>query len=170
MGVRGSDPLLSFQFQITVEGSTFDASGYFTEVSGVGTEHEVTEHKVVDHALGGKEVVQQIPGRVKWGEVTFKKGLTTNTNFWDWRAKVVEGDTETSRHDVTLTMFDRNYTGAATWVFKNAWPSKISGPEMKSDSSDFTVEELTIVHEGLYRDGAGNSEADIPALSDGSHA
>jgi phage tail-like protein len=163
MGVRPSDPLLSYQFQIEVSGS-YTATGYFTEVSGVGAEHEVTEHKIVDHETG-KELVQQIPGRIKWNEITFKKGLTTNTNFWEWHEHVVNGDTETSRCEVTLTMYDRNYNPAVNWVFINAWPSKVSGPEMKADSSDFTVEELTMVHEGLYRADYGGEDSGIPIRS-----
>jgi len=164
MGVRPSDPLLSYQFAIEVSGS-FTATGYFTEVSGVGAEHEVTEHKVVDHENGGKELVQQIPGRIKWNEITFKKGLTTNTAFWEWHEYVVNGDTEGVRSEVTLKMFDRSYTEAASWVFINAWPSKLSGPEMKADSSDFTVEEMTLVHEGLYRADYGAEDSGIPIRS-----
>ena len=160
---RLSDPLLSYQFQVEVTGG-YEAIGYFTEISGVGSEHEVTEHKVVDHTTG-KELVQQIPGRVKWGEVTFKKGLTTNTNFWEWRQHVVDGNVVESRSECTITMYDRAYAPVVTWIFENAWPSKISGPEMKSDSSDFTVEELTIVHEGLYRFDAPGGVDGIPARS-----
>jgi hypothetical protein len=43
----------------------------------------------------------------------------------------------------------------------NAWPSKISGPQIASDSNDFTVEELTLVHEGLRRE---DMDTMIPAF------
>jgi phage tail-like protein len=50
-------------------------------------------------------------------------------------------------------MYDRTYTTAiAIWHFANAWPSKISGPSMKSDANEIGIEELTIVHEGMYRE------------------
>ena len=38
------DPLVSFNFEIKIEGKL---SGYFTECSGLGSESEVTEHKIV---------------------------------------------------------------------------------------------------------------------------
>lgn len=148
------DPLVGFQFALDVNGMT----GYFTEVSGIGSENAVVTHKVVTPE--GKEVTLQIPGRVEWGEITLKRGLTTNVEFWDWREKVVTGDVAGARTDCTITMFDREYQVAVTWNLINAWPSKISGPNIAADSNDFTIEELTIVHEGLYRDTFSDS---IPA-------
>jgi phage tail-like protein len=148
------DPLVGFQFALDVNGMT----GYFTEVSGIGSENAVATHKVV--TAEGKEVTLQIPGRVEWGEITLKRGLTTNIEFWDWREKVVTGSVATARVDCTITMFDREYAPVVVWNLINAWPSKISGPNIAADSNDFTIEELTIVHEGLYRDDFANS---IPA-------
>ena len=151
---REVDPLVGFQFALDVNGMT----GYFTEVSGIGSENAVVTHKVV--TAEGKEVTLQIPGRVEWGEITLKRGLTTNAEFWDWRQQVVTGDVAGARQDCTITMFDREYQVAVTWNLINAWPSKISGPNIASDSNDFTIEELTLVHEGLYRDPFADS---IPA-------
>lgn len=151
---REVDPLVGFQFSLDVNGMT----GYFTEVSGIGSENGVTTHKVVTEEA--KEVTLQIPGRVEWGEVTLKRGLTTNIEFWEWREAVVTGSVATARQDCTITMYDREYAPVVTWNLVNAWPSKISGPSIASDSNDFTIEELTVVHEGLYRDDMADS---IPA-------
>jgi phage tail-like protein len=40
---------------------------------------------------------------------------------------------------------------AARWDFVNAWPSKVSGPDIKADGNEFGIEEMTIVHEGMRR-------------------
>jgi phage tail-like protein len=48
-------------------------------------------------------------------------------------------------------MMNRTGKPVAQWDFNNAWPSKVSGPELKSDSNDFGVEEVVIVHEGMKR-------------------
>jgi phage tail-like protein len=154
--VRTVDPLVGFQFALTVD----QVTGYFTEVSGIGSENAVATHKVV--TPDAKEVTLQVPGRVEWGEITFKRGLTTDFQFWTWRESVVLGDTEGARRDVTIEMFDRSYTSVVTWTCRNAWPSKLSGPTIAADSNDFAIEELTIVHEGLTRDENTNM---IPALA-----
>ena len=68
------DPLVSFHFMIDVQG---EIKGYFTEVSGLGSESEVMEHKVVNEK--GIEIVKKIPGRLKWGDITLKRGITSNS-------------------------------------------------------------------------------------------
>lgn len=155
MAVRDNDPVVGFQFILDVAGLT----GYFTEVSGIGSENAVVTHKVVTEL--GKEVVLQIPGRVEWGEITLKRGLTKNFEFWTWREAVILGTTEEARVDCSITMLARDYTNLVTWNLTNAWPSKLSGPQIASDSNDFTIEELTLVHEGLTRSDVSNS---IPAI------
>jgi phage tail-like protein len=141
------DPLLGFNFMLQLEKAI---AGYFTECGGIGSEHEIVEHKVVDD--GGHEIVRKIPGRLKWGDVTLKRGITQDLEIWKWRDLIVKGDLKGSRTAATITMFSRDYKPVAIWHFANAWPSKVSGPSLKADGNDIGVEELTIVHEGMYRE------------------
>jgi phage tail-like protein len=141
------DPLLGFNFLLELEGAV---AGYFTECSGVGSENEIVEHKVVDKQ--GHEVVRKLPGRLKWQDVTLKRGITSDLQLWQWRDTVIKGTMKDARKNITITMLDREYKPVAIWNFSNAWPSKVSGPSLKSDSNEFGVEEITIVHEGMYRD------------------
>jgi len=39
----------------------------------------------------------------------------------------------------------------ARWNFENAWPSKVVGPEMDAGSTNYMIEDVTIVHEGVER-------------------
>ncbi len=141
------DPLIGFNFMLELEGQI---AGYFTECSGIGSEHELVEHKVVDSS--GHELVKKVPGRLKWGDVTLKRGITSDMKIWEWREKVVKGDVVGARTNCTITMLSRDYTPVAKWNFENSWPSKVSGPSLKSDSNEVGVEEVTLVHEGMYRD------------------
>lgn len=143
---RSTDPLIGFNFGLEIEGKL---TGYFTEASGIGSEHEIVEHKVVDDT--GKEVVQKIPGRLKWQDVTLKRGITSDMQIWEWRKDVEDGNLNKARTNCSVLMFDRNYEEIARWNFENAWPSKVTGPSLKSDSNEFGVEEITIVHEGMWR-------------------
>ena len=56
------DPLIGHAFMIDVGGKI---QGYFTEVSGLGSESETIEQKVVNEK--GVEVVIKIPGRIDQG-------------------------------------------------------------------------------------------------------
>lgn len=140
------DPLVSFHFMIDVQGQI---NGYFSEVSGLGSESEVIEDKTVNP--DGIEIVKKIPGRLKWGDITLKRGITSNLDMWDWRKQVEEGKVSDARKNGSIVMFDQELAEKARWNFVNGWPTKISGPTPKSDSNEIGVEELTITHELITR-------------------
>jgi phage tail-like protein len=141
------DPLVGFHYAIEVQGVI---NGYFTECSGIGSEHEVIEHKIVDEK--GRESIHKIPGRLKWENVSLKRGITSNMDIWDWRDQVVAGDVDGARRNGSIVMFNQKLSEVARWNFENAWPLKVSGPSMKADSNEFGIEEVVIAHEGLYRE------------------
>jgi len=144
---RPTDPIVSFNFVIDLQGG---ATGYFTEVSGLGSENEVVEHKVMN-AGGSQTIVQQLPGRLKWEAIVLKRGITETMDMWDWRKQVEEGKMKDARKNGSITMLDNAYKPVAKWDFVNAWPSKMSGPSISSKSSDVGIEEMTLVHEGIKR-------------------
>ncbi len=140
------DPLVSFNFGVEVSGSI---SGYFTEVSGLGSEHEVVEHKLNDGK--GGEIVRKIPGRMKWGDITLKRGITASMDIWTWRKMVEDGNVSGARKNGSIMMYDQEGSIVARWDFKEGWPSKVTGPTPKSDSNEVGIEELVIVHEKIER-------------------
>lgn len=140
------DPLVGFNFAIDVGGRI---EGYFTEVSGLGSEHEIIEQKVVDKS--GREIILKVPGRLKWGDIVLKRGITSSLDLWDWRKQVEDGDIKGARTNGSIIMYDQEGKEQARWNFLSAWPSKISGPTPKSDSNEIGVEELTLVHEYIER-------------------
>ena len=141
-----TDPLVGFHYAVEIQGMV---TGYFAECSGLGSEHEIIEHKVVDDR--GREVIMKIPGRLKWENVTLKRGITDNMDIWDWRKMVEDGDVDSARSNGSIVMFDQQLEEVARWNFENAWPVKVTGPQVKSDSNDIGIEEMSIAHEGLWR-------------------
>ena len=140
------DPLVGFHFGVDIQGAV---KGYFTECSGLGSTHEVVEHKVVSE--GGQEVVLKVPGRMKWDDITLKRGITSNMDVWDWRKQVENGNIEGARRDGSIVMYDQQLKEVARWNFERAWPTKVSGPQPKADSNELGIEELTLAHEYIER-------------------
>jgi phage tail-like protein len=143
---RGSDPLIGFTFSLEIDQLQL---GYFTECTGLGSTNEVVEHKVVDD--NGRELIQKIPGRLSWEDITLKRGITADLAIWEWREQVEQGQLGDARRHGSVVMYDRNYEEVARWNFENGWPSKVSGPSLNAGSNDIGVEEMTIVHERLER-------------------
>jgi phage tail-like protein len=144
--VVSGDPLVSAHFMVQVDNFGI---GYFLEVGGLGSESDVTDHKVMGAA--NQDIVRKIPGRTKWSDITLKRGITSNMEFYDWRKMVEDGMVDSARSNGTITMLDQAGGPIAEWTFENGWPSKVSGPSLKSDSNEIGVEEITIVHEGIER-------------------
>ncbi len=140
------DPLVGFHFSVDIEKVI---TGYFTECGGLGSEHEVIEHKVITEK--GQEVVLKLPGRLKWENITLKRGITSNMDIWKWRKQVEDGDLDGARKNGSIIMYDSQLKPVAEWDFERAWPLKVTGPQPKADSNEIGIEELTIVHEGIVR-------------------
>jgi phage tail-like protein len=144
------DPLVAFKFGLEIDGKFV---GYFTSVSGIGSESEVVQEKGEDPDTG-ETTIQAIPGRLKWTSVTLARGATSDTRVWDWRQLVVEGNVDDARADCSIIAYNQSNEKIARWNLKNAWPSAVSGPSMDTDSAnstDYMVETLTLAHEGAER-------------------
>ncbi len=141
------DPLVGFHFAVDISGQV---TGYFTEVSGLGSENDIIESKFVnDNAV---EVVVKQPGRLKWQDIVLKRGITSDMEIWEWRKMVEEGDVEGARTNGSIIMYDQSLAEVARWNFENGWPLKVTGPSVKSDDNSVGIEELTIAHEYIVRE------------------
>jgi len=137
-----TDPLVGFHFTIEVSGKM---TGFFTEVSGIGSENEVVEQKVVTE--DGHQIVKKIPGRMKWGDITLKRGITDAMDAYTWRKMVEDGDVAGARCNGTITMFDQMLQPVAQWDFTNACvPYPAPGLTFAGDMWGFTMHKV----EDLY--------------------
>jgi phage tail-like protein len=95
--------------------------------------------------------MKKIPGRMKWNNITLKRGITGNMDMWKWREKVEKGKVTEARLNGSVTMHDQDGTAIARWNFINAWPSKLTGPTANATNNEVGVEELEITHETYER-------------------
>jgi len=140
------DPLIGSHFAIQIEGKV---AGYFLSVSGMGSETAVIDHKIVTDK--GAAINRKIAGRLSWGDINLKRGVTTNLDFWTWRDEVTSGNVDKARMDGSIIMFDQTGKEVARWNFEKAWPLKVTGPETSSSDNNVAVEEVVLVHEYIER-------------------
>jgi len=117
----------------------------FQEVSGLNIEAQTIEYR-----HGNSPVFSEIkmPGIIKNSNVTMKKGIFANdNNFRDWYNKIKMNTIE--RQNVVIRLLDEAGNPAMTWTLLNAWPTKISSTDLKSDGNEVAVESIEIMHEGL---------------------
>jgi phage tail-like protein len=140
------DPLVGFNFALELGGSI---AGFFTSVSGLGSETAVTDHLIVGPS--GSQIIRKIPGRLTWGDIELSRGVTANMDLWAWRKQVEDGKVAEARTDGSIVMYDQEGTEVARFNFEKGWPSNISSGDLGADTEDVVVETLTIVHEFIER-------------------
>lgn len=134
-------PLPKFYFLVTID----KLNANFQEVSGLEVEAQVIEYR---HGNSPEFSTIKMPGIKKFGDITLKKGVFKGDNkFWDWFNSIKMNTIE--RKAVTISLLDEAGSPTMTWTLKNAWPSKITGTDLKSDGNEVAVETLVITHEGL---------------------
>lgn len=134
-------PLPKFYFQVEWDSEKMS----FQEVSGLDIEAQPIEYR---HGDSPQFSTIKMPGIKKSGNVTMKKGVFKSDNkFWDWFNEIKMNTIK--RKTVTIKLLDEAGSPTMTWTLANAWPTKITGTDMKSDGNEVAVETIEIAHEGV---------------------
>lgn len=85
---------------------------------------------------------------MKTGNITMKKGVFAKDHqFWDWYNQIKMNTIK--RETVTIQLLDEQGSPVMTWTLQNAWPTKITSTDVKSDGNEVAIETIEIAHEGL---------------------
>jgi phage tail-like protein len=136
-------PIPKFSFQ--VDFGTSITSIAFQEVSGMDVGHQIIEYRKSNSPLFS---TQKMPGIQKYGNVTMKRGVFVNDNsFWDWHNQIKLNTI--SRTTVLIKLLDETGNTTMQWQLKNAFPTKITSTDLKSDGNEVAVDTLEIAYEEL---------------------
>ena len=139
--MRKNDPYLSFRFRVEINGIE---TGGFTEVGGLQVEVEV-----FDYREGGvNEFIHKLAGPVRYqSNVTLKHGLMEADQIWEWEQQMLDGKIE--RHNMSIILMDAAGRDKWRWEFKNAYPVRWSGPDLRANAAEVAIEALELAHQGL---------------------
>lgn len=140
-------PLPKFYFQVDLgDGQVVP----FQEVSGLDIESQVIEYRA-----GNKKDFSTVkmPGIQKSGNIILKKGVFAKDNhFFDWYNAIKMNVIK--RKTVSIRLLDEAGNVTMEWKLKNAWPTKMTGTDLKSDGNEVAIESLELAHEGLSISGS----------------
>ncbi len=149
------DPYLAFNFFIEIEGIL---AGGFSECTGLQVETELKTYR----EGGVNEYLHHFAGPTKYGPLTLKHGLTPIDGLWEWHQKIVT-EQKVERHNGTIYLLNEQHIPVTWWDFKEAFPSKWTGPALRASSGEVAFESVELVHRGLSRPRLGNLLAGIGA-------
>ncbi len=134
-------PVPKFYFQVKWDSQVMS----FQEVSGLDIQSEEIKYR---HGDSPQFSVIKMPGMKKFGNVTMKKGIFKGDNkFWQWFNQIEMNNIK--RLPVTISLLDEKGKAVMVWTLTNAWPTKITGTDLKSEGNEVAIETIEIVHEGL---------------------
>ena len=133
------------KFSFTVDWGTIAQNIAFQEVSGLEAETQIIEYRASNSAQFS---TIKMPGIAKYGNVTMKRGIFVKDNsFWNWYNQIKMNTIK--RQTVTIKLLDESGKPTMVWTLTNAWPTKITGTDLKSDGNEVAVDTIEIAHEGL---------------------
>jgi phage tail-like protein len=134
-------PLPVFHFTVDWKGK----NAGFSEVSGLTQEIQLIEYRDGASKLYS---TLKMPGLQKYGNVTLKRGVAKSDNdFFTWLHTVQLNTIE--RRDLTISLLNENHEPVMTWKILQAWPVKVSSPDLKANGNEVAVESIEIAHEGV---------------------
>lgn len=136
-------PMPKFRFSVDLGENLKNIA--FQEVSGMDVENQVIEYRKSNSAQFS---TIKMPGIVKYGNVTLKRGVFTKDNtFWKWYDQITMNTIK--RRTVIIRLLDENGGTTMSWTLENAWPTKITSADLKSDANEVAIESLELAHEKL---------------------
>src|SRR5690348_16765526 len=152
------DPYKNFKFRVRWDGR------YVAGISKVSALKRTTE--VVKHREGGDpSTSRKSPGRTEFDAITLERGVTHDTEFRNWAAKVwnfqaglgAESSLKDFRKDITIEVYNEAGQLALAYKVFRCWVSEYQAlPELDSNANAVAIQTIKLENEGWEPD------ADVP--------
>ncbi len=138
------DPYRNFRFRVEFDGI------------GVASFSEATipdsTTDPVDYREGTDPTHQRkLSGLTKYGNITLKKGITSDLELYSWRKSVEDNGAIVARQTISLVLVDEEGNDKCRWNIVDAWPTKYDPSDFSAKGNEVMIETLEIVHEGITR-------------------
>ncbi|MCB0113726.1 MAG: phage tail protein [Caldilineaceae bacterium] len=139
------DPLLTFKYRIEIQGIE---AGAFSEISGLQVEIETHDYR----EGGVNRTLYKLAGPTRYpASLVLKRGVVDATLLWDWQQEIVEG--RVTRRSGSIILMDSAGAERRRWNFRDAYPIRWRGPDLRAGTAEVAVETLELAHNGLTTQG-----------------
>lgn len=135
-------------------------AGAFSEVTGLDASMEAKPIKEGGQNYGA----HQRAGQVLFSTVVLKRGMTSARDLWLWwklfagasdpTADEAVGGAYAQRLTVRIAMNDAAQQPMLKWRLERAMPVKFKAGDFNARATELAIEEIHLVHEGLYLEPA----------------
>jgi phage tail-like protein len=151
-------PFTAFRFEVVLDLDQATAGldsplcdAAFAECDGL----EMTmEPKIVESASVTNRQ-QRLIGPMKYGQITLKRGMTSNLQLWQWFAQTRPGSVLTAHGQIT--MWDTDATPVIQFTLQGCLPVKMRAPAFNAREGLIAIEELGLACEQFTVSSPGDS-------------
>lgn len=151
-------PFLVFPFEVQIKVTSPQIKGSskptlcfaaFAECDGL----EMTmEPKVIKEGGNNRQHIHLV-GAVSYGNLTLKRGMTSNTDLWDWFDAVLQTDGVGADATVVVKVLgpeaQQNRPVQRQYTLSKCLPIKFKAPAMNAKDGQIAVEELQIAYQSM---------------------
>jgi phage tail-like protein len=135
-----SDPYLGCNFFIEIEGLFF---GGCSECSGLEVECELVPYR----EGGVNDYLHRFAGPTSSPPLVLRHGITSGDDFWRWYQTTATG--QVVRRNGTIFLLDPARVPVIQWDFRDAFPYKWTGPDLRAEAASVAFESIELAHRGL---------------------
>jgi phage tail-like protein len=144
VAVQRDNPYPNFNFVVAIDG--------LDELAFAEVELPAAEIEAIEYREGGDRTnaSRKLPGRVRYGNVVLRRGISGRLDLWQWFQAVRDGQLD--RRNVTVTLLDESRNPVQQWRFRNAWPAKYDPSDLNAKGNEVAVELLELAVESIEVD------------------
>lgn len=117
----------------------------FQEVAGLNTETMPIEYR---HGDSPSFYPIKMPGLGRVGNVTMRRGIFVNdAALWTWFDQIKLNTV--LRQTVVVSLLDETAAPKMVWTLSKAFPTKVTGTDLKSEGNEVAVESLEVAFETM---------------------
>ena len=146
----------SFYLELKLDKSQDQVDGTFLECQGFKRTQDAIEVCEVTPqkwgaAKNGRVIRTKVPGNVKSGNLTLRRGMTSSIALWNWFQEVQEGKWANQRKNASLTIYNQAGEEQARFELAGAWPTSYKLADVNARSADIEIEEVEVAFEEFKR-------------------
>ena len=135
------DPFRTFNFRLEIDDTPVAA---FSDVTWLQSDGEVADYRTgMDLPLN----TRRIPGLRKYGPISLKRGMVSDSTLWDWYRNIATGKLD--RRNGSVILMDEQRKDVLRWNFESAWPNKIQASDLKASGNEIAIESIELVVESI---------------------
>ncbi len=135
------DPYLNFNFLVQIDGDTVAG---FREADLPEARIEVAAYREGNER---PNTVRRLPGRVEYGPLVLRRGFAGDRTLFQWWRDVADGNL--GRRNVVIILRDQSGRDVARWAFRDAMPTKYSGPSFRAQGNEVAIESIELAVESM---------------------